>query len=150
MPRQSLTFTPNKNGNCKVPDYEWSVETTIGSTIDQSGKYIAGINSVIVNNTKDMVSVVDHANDAITAEATVTVLRCPISKLYGQISQETIILREFRDKVLMKTPQGQEIIRLYYKWSPLLAKHISTDKELVEQIKECVDDIMPWIRFHVE
>ena len=39
---------------------------------------------------------------------------CPFEQIYGEHSEETELLRYFRDNVLNQTPEGQEIIKLYY------------------------------------
>jgi hypothetical protein len=52
------------------------------------------------------------------------------------------ILRKFRDEVLSKTPLGQEIIRLYYEWSPAIAKAMEEDEEFREDVKEMIDAVL--------
>jgi len=39
---------------------------------------------------------------------------CTAEKIYGEDSEEVELLRYFRYNVLSKTPEGREIIRLYY------------------------------------
>ncbi|MCK4825688.1 hypothetical protein KA005_58615, partial [bacterium] len=45
---------------------------------------------------------------------------CATEAIYGEYSPETEILRGYRDNILSKTSEGQEIIRLYYEWSPVI------------------------------
>jgi hypothetical protein len=48
------------------------------------------------NSATDIVSVVDHGNGDITAEATVTVLfGYPSMQIYGENSEEVEVLRKF-------------------------------------------------------
>ena len=47
---------------------------------------------------------------------------CPIVLLFGEGSDEVKLLREYRDTILSQTPEGREIIKLYYQWSPLIVK----------------------------
>ena len=145
--KQSLTFTVLSHGNCNDADYEWSVESTIGSSCDHYGNYTAGITPERLNPVADTILVVDHANDGITAEASVTVLfACPSQYLYGESSEEVLLLRWFRDHVLRTTPEGKQIIRLYYQWSPLLLKAMEEDDALQEEVKEVVDHLVGLLR----
>jgi hypothetical protein len=54
-------------------------------------------------------------------------------------------MRYFRDNILRKTPAGQEIIRLYYQWSPLVIKAMEEDEGLKEEVKEIVDGVLEMI-----
>jgi hypothetical protein len=71
---------------------------------------------------------------------------CPSELTYGEYSEETERLRAFRDTVLSKSPEGQEIIRLYYEWSPVIVKAIEVDKEFEAEVKEMVDGILVLIK----
>jgi hypothetical protein len=70
---------------------------------------------------------------------------CPIKNIYGEQSAETDLLRDYRDNVLNKTPEGQELIRLYYLWSPVIVQAMEADEEFKREIKELIDDILPMI-----
>jgi hypothetical protein len=123
------------------------LESTIGSSCDQYGNYTAGINPDILNPVADSILVLDHANDGITVEASVTVhCGCPSQYLYGESSEEVLLLRWFRDHVLNTTPEGKQMIRLYYQWSPPLLKAIKDDAALQGAVKEVVDYILGQIR----
>jgi len=61
-------------------------------------------------------------------------------------SEETELLRNFRDNVLSKTPTGQEIIRLYYEWSPAIVGAMEEDEEFKEEIEEMIDGVLMLIR----
>jgi hypothetical protein len=123
------------------------VESTIGSSCDHSGNYTAGINPDRHIPAADTILVVDHANDAITAKASVTVhYGCPSQYLYGQSSEEVLLLRWFRDHVLHTTPEGKQLIRLYYHWSPLLLKGMAEDDALLEEVKSVIDHLVGLLR----
>ncbi|GAI34474.1 unnamed protein product, partial [marine sediment metagenome] len=145
---QSQSFTVITTGDCTNTDYEWSVEdTTIGSSIDQNGNYTAGINNDFFNQATDVVKVVDHANGDLSAEATVKVSwQCFLLMIYGEGSEEADLMRNFRDTMLNKTPEGQEIIRLYYEWSPNVVKIMQYDEEFKEEVKAAIDEILPLVR----
>jgi hypothetical protein len=67
---------------------------------------------------------------------------CPSEELYGEHSEAVEILRSFRNDVLSKTPEGQEIIRLYYEWSPAIVKAIEEDKEFRVEVKKMLDVVL--------
>ena len=147
MSKQSLTFTVLPHGDCNDADYQWSLETTIGSSCDQYGNYTAGINPDILNPVADTILLVDHANDGISVEVSVTVLcGCPSQYLYGEFSEEVRLLRWFRDYILSTTPEGRQAIKLYYQWSPLLLKALKDDAALQGAVKEVVDYIVGLLR----
>ena len=67
---------------------------------------------------------------------------CPSEQIFGEHSKETELLRHIRDNVLRQTPEGQEIIRLYYKWSPVIVKAMEEDEEFKEEVKELIDEVL--------
>jgi len=67
---------------------------------------------------------------------------CISESIYGEDSDETELLRYLRDNVLSTTPEGQEIIRLYYEWSPMLVKAMEEDEEFKAQVKEMIDGVL--------
>jgi hypothetical protein len=75
---------------------------------------------------------------------------CSIEETYGEQSKETELLRYFRDNVLSKSPEGQEIIRRYYQWSPLIADAMEGDEKFRKEIKETIDGILALIKETVE
>lgn len=70
---------------------------------------------------------------------------CLATQIYGEGSEETELLRDFRDNVLTKTPTGQEIIRLYYEWSPAIVTAMEEDEKFEEEVMELIDEILPLI-----
>jgi hypothetical protein len=70
---------------------------------------------------------------------------CPTEQIYGEHSEETQLLRYIRDNVLIQTPEGQEIIRLYYQWSPSIVQAMEEDEEFKEEVKEMVDGVLELI-----
>ena len=75
---------------------------------------------------------------------------CPIEQIYGFHSEEVALLRNFRDTLLSKTPAGQEMIKLYYGWSPAIAQVIGKDKEFKEEVKRMIDPIVLLIKKTLE
>ena len=48
----------------------------------------------------------------------------------------------FRENTLAKSPEGQEIIKLYYEWSPAIVKAMEEDEGLKEEVKEMIDGVL--------
>jgi len=59
-------------------------------------------------------------------------------------------LRYFRDNVLSKSPEGQEIIRIYNEWSPAIVKAMGENEAFKEEVKEMIDGVLPLIKGEVE
>jgi hypothetical protein len=87
---------------------------------------------IIIQSTADFLKQFDPSSSTCTAE-----------KIYGEYSEEAELLRKYRDEVLSKTPVGQEIIRLYYEWSPAIVKAMEEDEEFKSEVKELIDGILP-------
>jgi hypothetical protein len=79
-----------------------------------------------------------------TAQATTSVpdSTCPSTEIYGEGSLEVTLLRAVRDTVLSQTPEGREIIKLYYQWSPVITMAIRNDKAFKAEMKELLDGIL--------
>jgi hypothetical protein len=67
---------------------------------------------------------------------------CPIAQILGESSEETVLLRHFRDDVLSQTPVGQEIIRLYYELSPVIVRVMEEDEEFKEEVKKMIEGVL--------
>jgi hypothetical protein len=67
---------------------------------------------------------------------------CPAELIYGCDSPEASKLRFIRDNVLRKTPEGQELIRLYYLWSPVIAQIIDNDHKFKDDMKRIIDNLL--------
>jgi len=83
-----------------------------------------------------------------TTSSTTTTIQalCPTEEIYGEQSEETELLRYFRDAVLSQTPEGQELIKLYYELSPVIVKAMKEDEKFKEAVKEMIDEVLPLIR----
>lgn len=75
---------------------------------------------------------------------------CPITKIYGTDSIEADILRALRDNVLKENPVGREVIHIYYIYSPMIIKMMSSDEEFKKEIKEFIDGVLELITEEVE
>ena len=68
--------------------------------------------------------------------------------VYGDYSAEpVIVLREFRDNVLVKTKLGWLLIRIYYRNSPPIARFISQHKQARYCVRNCLDKFVLMLLF---
>lgn len=71
---------------------------------------------------------------------------CPVTQIYGNNSEKTQLLRYVRDNIFNKTLEGQEIIALYYHWSPIIVKAMEADEEFKQEIKDMIDKVLSIIK----
>ena len=72
-------------------------------------------------------------------------MNCPIAYALEGDEAQLDAIRDFRDNVLSKTPEGQELIELYYQWSPVIMQAMEEDEQFKEQVKEMVDGVLELI-----
>jgi len=86
----------------------------------------------------------DGAGDACRAVTATTALfdSCIIENVYGEDSEDAGLLRSFRDRVLSRTLEGQELMRLYYAWSPPIVRIMEEDEEFKAEVKALLDGIL--------
>ena len=70
---------------------------------------------------------------------------CPTEQLYGEYSEQTDFLRHFRDNVLNTTPEGRELIKFYYEWSPVIVKSMEENEEFKQDVKQMIDGVVTLI-----
>ena len=63
---------------------------------------------------------------------------------YGEYSQETEFVRYVLD-ILNRIFEGQELIRLYYQWSPAIVKVMEKDERFKSELKEMIDGVLDLI-----
>jgi len=71
---------------------------------------------------------------------------CLVINIYGEYSKTTEFLRNYRDERLSGTSEGQELIRLYDWWSPVLVKEIEEDEVLKKELQSLIDGVVTAIR----
>jgi len=75
---------------------------------------------------------------------------CPAEAIYGENADETKLLREYRDNVLRKTPEGQDLIKTYYRLSPKITGVLEQNPSLKVKAKIIIDSLLPAINKKVE
>ena len=75
---------------------------------------------------------------------------CAAEAIYGENSEETELLRQYRDNVLSKTPEGQEFIKTYYKLSPTATMLLKQRPLLKDRVKALLDGMLSRIKNKVE
>jgi hypothetical protein len=51
-----------------------------------------------------------------------------VEEIYGEHLVEVALLRNVRDNVMSTTPEGKEVIRVYYELSPVILTMIKNDE----------------------
>jgi len=110
------------------------------------------VGSVIVGFNADIMirATVEYPPVITTTTTTTRPGPCPTEFIYGEDSEETELLRQYRDDVLMQTPEGRELIKLYYFWSPTIVRAMEDDEEFKEEVTEIIDTYLPMIKDSVE
>ena len=67
-------------------------------------------------------------------------------EIYGEHSEETELLRYFRDNVLTPSPAGKERIMLYYQWSHAIVQAMNGDKEFKNEVEDMIDEVLMMMR----
>jgi len=93
-------------------------------------------------------TVIQDTSTVITSSTTSTIITplCPVETIYGDNSEEAEILKYVRDYILNTTPEGKEIIVLYYEWSPYLVECIENNVELKNEIQKIIDELLQIIQ----
>ena len=122
----------------------WTLEASADGYEPYSKEIIVGGGDVIIDYNIEMVPI-----STITT-TTAPCFPCPLKVIYGVDSEEVELLRYIRDNIMSQTQEGQEIIRLYYQWSPVIAKAMEEDEEFKQEVKELIDGILLLIREETE
>jgi hypothetical protein len=67
---------------------------------------------------------------------------CAAVEIYGEGSEEVAILRAVRDRVLRNSPEGRELIKMYYQLSPAIVQALKADPAFTTEVKELADEFL--------
>jgi hypothetical protein len=99
----------------------------------------------ITSTTTTSTSIPTTTSTYLIGSTTTPITSCPSETIYGEHSEETELLRYFRDNILSNSPEGQEIIKLYYEWSPVIVQAMESDEEFKQEVREMVDGFLELI-----
>jgi hypothetical protein len=68
--------------------------------------------------------------------------KCFVEIICGEDTEETELLRNYRDNILTKSPEGRELMKLYYQWSPVIVNAMEEDEEFKNEIKEMINGVL--------
>ena len=88
----------------------------------------------------------DNNGSGVVCDLEILYYNCPLEKIYGEHSVEAELFRNFRDDILTNSPEGQELIRLYYEWGPTIAKALKESESFRTQLKSITDALLPMLR----
>ena len=72
--------------------------------------------------------------------------QCAVETVYGEHSEETVLLREYRDTVLSTSEAGRRMTRTYYALSPAVAEYLRNNEAARIQARKMIDSLIPAIR----
>ncbi len=125
----TTTTEPVVSSTTTVPE----ISTT--STIDNTTTSIISTTSTTTQNN-------DTTTSITSSTTTGRIPPCLVETIYGEDSEEVVILRYVRDKVLINTPEGREVIKLYYAWNPFIVRMIEKDPELQYELRQTIDELL--------
>ena len=124
-----------------TPNHLYGVWGSSGNDV-----FAVGESGTILHYVPDVITTSTTSVPSSTTTSASGRKRCAGEEMYGSSAEEITVLRCFRDGILSRTKEGQELINLYYQWSPALVKAMEEDEELREEIKAVIDDLMPLVR----
>ena len=124
-----------------------TVTTTIGTdtttTTSASTTTTTSASTTTTTNASTTTTTSASTTTTTSASTTTTASRtCFSETIYGEHSPQTELLRHFRNTILSKTPEGREIIRLYYEWSPVVIRSMEKDEKFKEEVQQLFDGIL--------
>ena len=150
---ESVTFEAHVTGGGTPPyTYEWAIKQEGAPDWKKAGGNSTTWTWNPANRDAGTHDVRCRVTDAqartgeVICEGFVVTSSCPVVQLYGESSEQVQLLRNFRDTVLKETPEGQQLIKLYYEWSPLLARALDKDDGFRAEIREMIEGIVPVVQ----
>ncbi|MBW1854426.1 MAG: hypothetical protein JRJ00_07050 [Deltaproteobacteria bacterium] len=147
---------PSTLTNCRGLTYDgeafWTYVTGALSPYSEEVVQIKIISSQILTTTISTTTTLPAPTTTSSSGSTTTTSSplCLSELLYGDDSGEVELLRYFRENVLNHTIEGQELIKLYYQWSPVIVKAMEEDEGFKENVKEMIDGVLELIEGEAE
>jgi len=117
-------------------------DTNHNGAVDESESDPGNIVDITTTTTRKSTTTTTRKSTTTTSKPCI----CPPLCIFGENSEEVELLRYFRDNVLSQTPEGRELIKLYYQWSPVIVNAMEEDGEFKEDVKEMIDGVLPIIK----
>jgi len=148
---QTISFSAETVGEgCEKGSYEWTVDSSIGSNIDDKGVYtagtVAGTDTVTArdaaNGTEATAEVIVYTETTTTTSIS---LLWPMAydKMWGAKKYENLLLlRVFRDEILLNTEVARGYISMLYDNSFEIAILLLQEPLLTAQTREVIDEIL--------
>lgn len=117
----------------------WSIGYGVAASLEGA---VSTSTTTAINPTTSTTTI---TTETTTTSTTIEDQPCPAELIYGENSEEIKLLRIYRDEILSQNPEGQEIIRLYYEWSPALVRTMEEDEAFKEDVKDMIDGVLELI-----
>ena len=114
------------------------------------GVTVEAARTTVVDIMLDPIGASTSTTTTTESSTTTTKTICASGRVYGVYSEEVQLLRCLRDNMLSKTPEGRELIKLYYQWSPVIVKVMENDDEFREELKEMIDGVLELVMEEAE
>ena len=142
-PGRSEASASDINNSGAVVGYGWD------SAADQTNVVTKGFLAEPMTTNTTTTTITNNTTTTIPNGTTTTTI-CAAEAIYGEQSEQIKLLRKYRDNVLNKTPEGQEIIKTYYKFSPTVTQLLKQSPLLRNKAKTLIDGMLPGIKKKVE
>jgi hypothetical protein len=142
----TIYISPPEGGTTVPPPPQYFMQGCLGFTIEAipNPGYVFSHWEGVAEGSENPLTMYLNGGGSITAvfvrEA------CPAESIYGNHSRESELLRHFRDRVLSRTSEGRELIKLYYQLSPAITAAMEEDEVFKGEVQEAIDDLLPLIQ----
>jgi len=106
--------------------------------------------TILSSTTTTSIPLITSSTTTPVSTTTTKPPQCVAEVLYGDNSEETELLRNYRDSVLSITPEGQKIIKIYYKYCPTVINLLGQNPNLKNRTKAYIDSMLPKIKHQFE
>ena len=125
--------------------------TPVTSTTSTGPSSTTSIPDTTTTSSPITITTTSPSTTSSTANSTTTTTpRCAMKKIYGDNARETQLLRNFRKNALSKNQVGQELITLYYEWSPAIVKAMQEDEGFRKDITALINEMVQLMYSQVE